>query len=112
MNLDNVLPIPLEYTDYFKTAMDIALSSDVSRKRLLKQSQYVCTVYSGLGVKRNAGIMGTAEKHREVCKGFREIAIPGFFGWAKDNNHDFPKWCPFSRPSATQGKRGCYPSPT
>ena len=92
MNLDRVLPIPLCYSDYVKTAIDLSMSRDVARIKLLKQAQNVCIVYSCLGVKRNGGTLSTQDKLREACKGFMEIAVPGFFKWAKDNNHEFPAW--------------------
>ena len=106
MNLNNVLPIPLEYNDYVKTAMDLILDSEVSKKVLMKQGQNVCIVYSCLGVERNAGTKSTAERYAEVCKAFREIAVPGFFRWARDNNREFPAWLTFEKMGCTTMQSG------
>lgn len=101
MNLDRVLSIPLCYSDYVKTAIDLCLSRDVKNKKLLQLAQNVCIVYSCLGVKRNGGTLSTEQKHREACKAFKEIAVPGFFKWARDNGHEFPKWLTMERMACT-----------
>lgn len=106
MNLDNVLPIPLDNNDYVKTAMELVLDGGVTQKVLQKQLQNVCVVYSSLGIKRNAGIVSMADKRREVCKGFKEIAVPGFFKWAKDSKYNLPAWLTFEKMACTTSQSG------
>lgn len=92
MNLDQVTPLPLEFSGYVKTAMGLLLDNDISKKQLLKHLQNVCIVYACLGVKRNAGILSTEAKYAEAAKGYKEISVPGFFRWARDNGVTLLPW--------------------
>lgn len=101
MNLNNVLPLPLDYSEYAKTAMKLVLEGwGKNRKQLLLHMQNVCATYACLAVKRNAGIVGTDAKHAAAARCYREIAVPGFFKWAQDNSIAFPVWL-------TMEKMGC-----
>ena len=93
MNLDKVIPLPLKCTDYVKTALKLVVdNNDISQKQLLKQVQNVCIVYACLAVKRNAGIVSTDAKYAAAAKGYEEIAVPGFFRWARENDIVLRSW--------------------
>ncbi|CAN0372970.1 unnamed protein product [Pylaiella littoralis] len=62
--------------------------------------QSVCIVYACLAVKRNAGILDKESKLAAAAKGYEEIAVPGFFRWARDNDIVLPAWL-------TVEKMGC-----
>ncbi|CAN0260680.1 unnamed protein product, partial [Scytosiphon promiscuus] len=40
-------------------------------------------------------IVGTDAKLAAAAQGFREIAVPGFFRWARDNGYTLPSWLTF-----------------
>ncbi|CAN0072073.1 unnamed protein product, partial [Pylaiella littoralis] len=102
MNLDETLPLPLEYSEYVKTAAKLVLldNEDITQKQLLIHMQSVCIVYACLAVKRNAGILDKESKLAAAAKGCEEIAVPGFFRWARDNDIVLPAWL-------TVEKMGC-----
>ncbi|CAM9224471.1 unnamed protein product, partial [Pylaiella littoralis] len=52
-------------------------------------------------VKRNAGVVGTEAKRAAAAQGYREIAVPGFFRWARDNDITFPSELTMKRIGAT-----------
>lgn len=74
---------------------------------MAKQLQNVCIVYACLAVKRNAGIVGTDAKLAAAAQGYREIAVPSFFRWARDNGYTLPSWLTFDMMGRTtkQGRR-------
>jgi len=77
MNLDNVLPLPLNYTEYVRTSAKLLLDNDdISQKQLLVHMQSVCIVCACLAVKRNAGIVGTDAKRAAAAEGYEQIAVP------------------------------------
>lgn len=49
-------------------------------------------MHACLAVKRNAGIVGTDAKHKAAARGHKDIALPGFFRWARGNKVVFPTW--------------------
>ena len=92
-NLDKVLPLSLDFTEYVKTAMKFVVDNpNISQKQLLKQVQNVCIVYACLAVKRNAGIVSTDAKHAAATRGYEEMAVPGLLRWAWDNGLQFRSW--------------------
>lgn len=102
MNLDNVLPLPLDCSDYVTTSAKLILDNDdITQKQLLKQMQNVCIVYACLAVKRNAGIVGTDAKHAAAATGYKEIAVPGFLRWARDEGLQLPTWLTVDRMGCT-----------
>ncbi|CAN0259213.1 unnamed protein product, partial [Pylaiella littoralis] len=103
MNLDNVLPLPLGCSDYVTTSAKLILDNDdITQKQLLKQMQNVCIVYACLAVKRNAaGIVGTDAKHAAAATGYKEIAVPGFLRWARDEGLKLPTWLTVDRMGCT-----------
>ncbi|CAB1100097.1 unnamed protein product [Ectocarpus sp. CCAP 1310/34] len=88
MKLDGVQSLPLEFNSYAETVISMLRdkrSSGLTDTKLLKHLQNVCIVYACLAVKRNAGIVSTQAKHAAVAKGYKDIAVPGFFKWLKEN---------------------------
>ncbi|CAB1105946.1 unnamed protein product [Ectocarpus sp. CCAP 1310/34] len=86
MKLDNVQPLPLEFNGYVEGTLELLLGGKgLSQIKLLKHLQNVCIVYACLAVKRNAGIVSTEAKYKAAAKGYKDIAVPGFFKWLKEN---------------------------
>ncbi|CAM9655205.1 unnamed protein product, partial [Hapterophycus canaliculatus] len=96
MNLEDVIPLPLEDNEYVAAAISLLLDDTKQTKiKVTKHLQNVCIVYACLAVKRNAGVVGNDAKHAAAAKGYKEIAVPGFFRWARDNNYTLPSWLTF-----------------
>ncbi|CBJ30443.1 hypothetical protein Esi_0193_0009 [Ectocarpus siliculosus] len=85
---DGVQSLPLEFNSYAETVISMLRdrrSSGLTDAKLLKHLQNVCIVYACLTVKRNAGIVSTQAKHAAAAKGYKDIAVLGFFKWLKEN---------------------------
>ena len=90
MKLENVVPLPLEFDEYAEAILDVLEEEGhMTPSKLLKHLQNVCIVYAFLSVKLNAGIVSTEAKHAAAAKGYKEIAVPGFFKWLQENGVEF-----------------------
>lgn len=102
MNLDKVIPLPLENNEYVAAGMQLLLEDTKQTPvKTIKQLQNVCIVYACLAVKRNAGIVGSDAKLAAAAQGYREIAVPGFFRWARDHGYTLPSWLTFDHMGRT-----------
>ncbi|CAM9470219.1 unnamed protein product [Ectocarpus sp. 4 AP-2014] len=88
MKLDGVQSLPLEFDSNAETVISMLRDwrrNGLTDAKFLKHLQNVCIVYACLAVKRNAGIVSTQAKHAAAAKGYKDIAVPGFFKWLKEN---------------------------
>ena len=89
----------------------LAESSFMTKAKLLKHVQNVCIMYACLGVKRNDGCVGEKAKHKDAAEAYRDVVVPFFLRWAKENSVKLPTWLTFDmlgRSTMTGGKERSY----
>lgn len=93
INVGNVLLLPLEYNEYAKTANKLLLdNNDMTQQKLTKILQNVCLIYACLGVKRNAGIVGSDAKYASAAQRSERPLCQELFRWARNEGITFPAW--------------------
>ena len=108
---DNTLP--LEFNVFVEATFELLLaeSSFMTKAKLLKHVQNVCIMYACLGVKRNDGCVGEKAKHKDAAEAYRDVVVPFFLRWAKENSVKLPTWLTFDmlgRSTMTGGKERSY----